>query len=769
MLHGILQDAHNHVRGGIVRRVRTPGDIPDKRLQNNNGAGDSKVLPSFDCATSLYLFYEFVNVALAARCSHDKQLTAFVMDQLDEVATNWHPFQRSFGEETGLGSVWLATGWGIAGLVLAMSVIGEDVPVPLRDKITRLLEREIRLIMDEWSSETPPWFVWKQQYNSNQWALPLAGLALACTYLAEEKNRGAYELAVRGLAQTLAFHAESGDWTEGFHYGVLTCDVLFTAAFILKLGGDDRLAEMSFTKHFGNWITQMHMPGGSVINAYDSVIHWPLTTRGFLLATLLAEDGPSLWAEKNVLKPLPSDLISLLYLNHAAKLSKRSIVPPRHWMHFTAARIFVWRSGWDMRKDWALWARGGSPNDCHAHRDNGQISIYNGTDIILTEAGCMSYSTPGFEECFVLSSAHNVLQTKGLRTQMYTSPDDCAFPAAPRGVKNADNNGGHIMIDGAAAYDDVDVWNRSISWKKDRVVTIQDDVVMKEGHAKLQGEEWFRFHTGATGKIEIRRITDQSHIAAWDGVEIEFEATHPIVVEVILWPNAMHYRARCLVIKGVTAERSLGLCTIVRMKPCVTDCSTTSYAEYARTCQRTMSGRPKPSRFVLLRGEELIEKGIRMGPDRIMTAEYGVFYGANLIKEFEIAETGVYTLGLKYRSSRRAFRKILIDGAVLFDEMRAVELEPTIECALNGLTPSADHWRFKIIGEETEKGGYSLFLAKGRHSLSIMHERANCEIDAVLFFPKGQTVTLAALDSIDGLVKSSGGGHGGSSLTVSVL
>src|SRR5699024_6219743 len=79
--------------------------------------------------------------------------------------------------------------------------------------------------------------------------------------------------------------------------------------------------------------------------------------------------------------------------------------------------------------------------------------------------------------------------------------------------------------------------------------------------------------------------------------------------------------------------------------------------------------------------------------------------------EFEVPEDGLYKLGFRalqnFRTNMTAFRTILIDGEVPFEEMKLFQI------------PYATGWQ-EIIVEDEEEEPYLFYLEKGKHTLEMV-------------------------------------------------
>ena len=93
-------------------------------------------------------------------------------------------------------------------------------------------------------------------------------------------------------------------------------------------------------------------------------------------------------------------------------------------------------------------------------------------------------------------------------------------------------------------------------------MTINDDAVLFE--PKNTGDEWFRWHTGATKLPDISGSGNTWQVA-WNRNQLTLTANRPIRVEAIEWPSALLGKNYTVVIKAGEAGANLQLTTEVTL------------------------------------------------------------------------------------------------------------------------------------------------------------------------------------------------------------
>ncbi|MBN8215155.1 MAG: heparinase II/III family protein [Spirochaetes bacterium] len=568
----IRSKAAEQLPDGIMHRPQCVADIhPPMVLDGRakNAGPHETVFALANADVRLWLDYRLgarlMNLAFCARLGEDPRSQALLLDQLSVVAAEFRPLQRSgwtaYDPNRPLPAegdgVWLATGAGILALVRILDLMGDRVPAPLRADLKRNLRQEIALIVESWEKKIP-WYVKKQTYRSNQWAMPLCGLVYACLYLGDESLRPAYELGVLGLAKTLLAQGEGGSWSEGYSYAAFTLQDVLEVVHAMVRAGDPRLADLPMLRAFDSWFAQMRLTGPYLVNPYDSghglagSHPWP----ALLLGSLITRNPQTRHAVHRgwLGERYSEDWFSLVYL-HLAKDIPEAAATPTH-AFYPAQQLLVWRRAWDHENAMALWIRGGSGNDFHLHDDGGHLSLYRGPEAILVEAGTPDYSTPDFNRLYRGQKGHNILQTPGARCERF--PTEMPAVAVPVRIESLGAEGGRVFIDGRQAYDDVAHWIRRIEWSASGWVILEDEARLTK--TQEAGHEWFRFHTGCHEPLKPTATNDREWVVAWPSARIRILADAPIRVRSVPWPNAvLHPEIQCLLVEAVDSRDQLRL------------------------------------------------------------------------------------------------------------------------------------------------------------------------------------------------------------------
>jgi hypothetical protein len=496
-----------------------------------------------DVNQSALLQQRGVVLAIAAAQTGDPALIAKANDMLRAFAAH-NPLQRpgttltssSMVMPEGGDGVWLATAWGIDGIIGMMSALGDRVPADLQADLEVVLRREVRNICVDWADQRP-WFVRVRAFNSNQWMEPAVALIKACLFLGDPALLPAYNLGVESLAASLAVHGVDGAYLEGFSYAAQSLGTVFDIVDDMRSIGDQRCSEFGFTSNNWRWLMHTVMPGGYVVNCYDSgrsiLPDWgraaPMPHFGIVAA------GSEPDALLNMAWMFPQgrgDLPGLRYASSIAGLgAPASMTLPTH-AYFPSQQVVTWRSEWERPSDsnraLGVWVRGGALLDGHAHRDQGQVSVYAGDRPILIDCGS-DYSNPNQEAMLAAAAGHGIMQVGAL------SPRHKAI-SAPVVVSRLDEQAGSVLVDSTAAYFGVVSCVRTVQWDVSGRVTFGDTVAFREEVAA--GTEVYRFHTASTLPLEISG-SGRSWQVSWEGATMAISADRPIVVEQSEWPDAV--------------------------------------------------------------------------------------------------------------------------------------------------------------------------------------------------------------------------------------
>jgi len=738
------KQAANWSLGEIIRRTYKLADVPKGRLDSRVGAcgpnAELFALAMDDCAVWGMLGRQLIPAALVVRRDGDRAALEYLTKQLGEIAT-WWPIQRPgwtqftatskmTGEHDG---PWLAEGYAMVSLAFTLDILGDRLDAKVRGELRALLQKEIDWIVRAWK-EKIPWYVKAKAYRSNQWALPSAALALACLALGDERNRPAYEFAALNLAKMLAAQGESGSFAEGYAYASMTMDYVMPALWAMDRAGDKRLGQIPFLVKYATWSHQMTLPGKTVVNHSDCGATWVPATPGrhLMLANLVSKSPQDLWAmEHFYLYYNMADPFSIIYKAELAKLpALREPLPASAF--FANMQLAVWRTDWDLENAMALWAKGGTLNDFHIHNDQGQVTVMNGTEPILIDAGSVAYGDPEYDAKFACSAGHNVLQTPTGLKRMHQ------MIRAPLALERSDAQGGALDIDISEAQPEVKSWKRRVEWAAQGRVRVADEAELFQG--KAAGDEWFRWHTGA---LAAPMITGEGKAwqVAWGSNRLALEADRKISVEALPWRSALLKSNFVVVVKAGEAGDHLRLQSTVSFprrlsRPLK---ALPNYGEYLKGRTPGASGKP-----ILLQGESMVTPG---GGMRAVTTKVGAktaitgwdAMGSRLETTVEIPAEGWYYVGIKYCAASLALRAVEIDGQVPFAEADRLSLSATLpHPTSDGFANNADDWSFVLLGARADRPGLLFKLAKGTHRIAFINRANACNVDYFALVPEGQ-------------------------------
>ncbi len=522
-----------------------------------------------DVNQSALLQQRGVVLAIAAAQTGDPALVARANEML-RAFVGHNPLQRSGTTLTssamvmpvGGDGVWLATAWGIDGIVGMMSALGDRVPADLRADLELLLRREVRNICVDWADQRP-WFVRVRAFNSNQWMEPAVALIRACLFLGDPELLPAYNLGVESLAASLAVHGSDGAYLEGFSYAAQSLGTVFEIVDDMRSIGDQRCSDFGFTANNWRWLMHTVMPGGYVVNCYDSgrsvLPDWGRAAPMPHFGVVAMGSEPE--AMQNMAWMFPQgrgDLPGLRYASAVAGMSGQASMTLPTSAYFPSQQVVTWRSAWERPAEtsraFGVWVRGGALLDGHAHRDQGQVSVYAGERPILIDCGS-DYSHPNQEAMLAAAAGHGIMQVGAL------SPRHKAI-AAPMVVSRLDDQAGSVLVDSTAAYAGVVSCVRTVQWDVSGRVNFGDTVAFRDEVAA--GTEVYRFHTGSALPLEISG-GGTSWQVAWEGATMSISADRAIVVEQSEWPDAllpgkMH---RVIMIRSVDALDSMAMTSVL--------------------------------------------------------------------------------------------------------------------------------------------------------------------------------------------------------------
>ncbi len=540
VLGSVLATGRSLPKKPITRRVYRLDDIPEKDRDKRGNTRDENAEPfclaKHDLLETTRVQNRLPYLALTVRATSDPSCLDCLVEQLREMTT-WHPMQRPGWSLRELGKTmppsgdgnWLATGHGMWCIVETLAMVGDHLPPELVADLKELVRKEMDGILDDWQTKRPWFMKGEGSPESNQWAAPFSALVYGALCLEDEQYRDAYELGVRSLVRTAQAMGVDGSCPEGPEYAGRTTEALFRAAWAAARAGDRRLAEQPFVARFNDWYLHMFMPGGYMVNAYDSRRYKSGSSAPlpFVLASLLATDAESAWVAGHLFEHWPKNALGLAFAHHMSS-GGASPTAPVPYGFFPAGQTLTWRSGWDQDTAMGLWVRGASKSDGHAHRDTGHLSLYNGPDLILIDCARGRYDSPltvpgGARE----AGGHNVLQVDALPLKAH-----CEAPIA---VSRLERDGGDITVDATAAYENLRSWKRRIVWSSDGQVDVHDAVAF-DGAPRPQRTECFRYHLGSETPVSISGAATE-WAATWDSVLVSFSCDVPIIVEQTQMPD----------------------------------------------------------------------------------------------------------------------------------------------------------------------------------------------------------------------------------------
>lgn len=489
-----------------------------------------------DCDQAQFLQKEVLILAAAARYTNRPDLLARCIEILAETVRHV-PLQRpgytlKSAEDRlppGGDGVWLATSWGINGIVRITEMLGDCLPPALRGDLRQQVRSELERIYQDWKDERP-WFVKVKAVTSNQWVEPSVALIQGAGMLESNEARRYYELGVKNLQLTLAALGPDGAWPEGTSYAEQTAGRLLDAVMLTRGRGDGRLGQYGYVTNAWRWMLHMRMPRHWLVNFGDCstgvVPPWFRDTPSPALASaaLATTDRRAIGLTKAFVPKGGSELHSLSFFT----ISKAVPTIPKEELstheYFPSQAVVCWRSSWDNARALGIWVKGGTAAELHGHRDQGGLGIYRGNQAILIDCGRSGYGDTQYERV-ALASGHSVLQ-------IGASQDLSRGCSAPMAVRRLDAGGGEVTVDAGDCYQTGTIWRRRVAWEMDGLVTVVDSATLP---TPTSGE-WFRFHTGSRTPLDIRNERDLWMIR-WPGATITIEADQKIAVSQVLWPD----------------------------------------------------------------------------------------------------------------------------------------------------------------------------------------------------------------------------------------
>jgi len=562
-------DPRMYVRPATVAEIHP--DQYDTRADNAGANRDIVALAFADANQSSLLRRMGALLAVSAARSNDAARIARANEMLSAFLGHV-PLQRpgrtlaSPGVEMPAGGdgVWLATVWGMEGIMDMMSALGDRIPAELRAELELLLRREVRNICVDWADERP-WFVRVGAANSNQWIELAAILIKASLFLKDESLLPAYELGVESLSASLAKHGTDGAYLEGFSYGGATLGIIFDVVAEMQFNGDNRCAAAPFTENSWKWLLHNVMPGQQLVNCFDSgwsmLPTWgraaPMPHIGIVAEASGADALSSCaWMFPNGRGDLPG--VRYLGALPGVQSTPRMMLPTH--AYFPSQQLVTWRSAWERPTDpqsaLGIWVRGGALGEDHGHRDQGQVSVYMGDRPILIDCGS-DYYNPNQETMLATAAGHGIMQVGALSPRYKPM-------SSPITLNRLDEQAGALSVDSTAAYTGVVFCKRTVQWDVSGRVNFGDTVAFRD--EVPAGTEVYRFHTGSTLPLEISG-SGTSWQVGWEGATMAISADRAIAVGQAEWPDAvlpgkLH---RVITIRSVDALESMAMTSVLEV------------------------------------------------------------------------------------------------------------------------------------------------------------------------------------------------------------
>ena len=552
-----------------------PPDMVDSIALKSKKNRDIRALALFDCTQTRFLFDDVVRLALAARFTGNIQYLNKTIEILHEVV-KYKPFQRpgwSLGDDDrtlppeGDGPN-MATAWGIFAVVDILYILEDSIPKELKEQLKNNLREEIYGVVKGWANKLP-WYVQSRAVMTNQWTDPTTGLIKACLYLGESEFISAYNLGVENIAASLNASAGDGAFLEGVTYAQMSAGEMISVVDNIRLTGDRRLDKYPFVTKFWEWLLQMQMPGGFMVNCGDSnmgklppySIKQPLSS---MIDAVFASGNPS--ALETLKFAFPDSDETLSGLKYAAATS--NVLSPIKWnlplfAFFPSQQLLVWRSNYQPPREQqtalGIWIKGGSLGErSHGHRDQGQVSMYFGNRVILMDCGTpQDYGNSDLETRFTPAAGHNIMQVGEVQPRVQAVD-------APLEIIKINENGGSVQLDLKNVYVSVIKCIRQIKWDLLGRMIINDLAEWKQ--PVLVGTEIYRFHTGSHVPAVISGTKNDWKVV-WSGATMWLNSDEPISVDQEIWPDHVEepFKHQVIIIRvnGLTNKINLKTTVLV--------------------------------------------------------------------------------------------------------------------------------------------------------------------------------------------------------------
>lgn len=555
-----------------------PSDKVDSIALKAGRNREARALAMSDCTQTQWLLQRAIPLAIAARYTGRDDLTAAAIAILQQVST-WIPLQRpgwSLMDDSAVLPTQgdgpnMATAWGVSAVVDMLDVLQQRVPSELRDRLVANLRGEVDGIVRGWADELP-WYVRSRAVMSNQWVDPSVALVKACLFIQDPALLPYYNFGVENVAQTLAASREDGAFLEGVTYAQMSGGSVCAIVRAIAANGDDRCDRYPFVQRFWFWLLQMQMPGAALVNCCDSKMaslpSWarqsPLSS--MVDAALVTKDPAALSALRWAFPVGNSTVSGIEYAVRCARAKDSPRWNLQSHAMFPSQQLVVWRSEYERPSDpqraWGLWIKGGTLEErSHGHRDQGQVSVYQGDAAVLLDCGDPpDYGDPDLEMRFATAAGHSIMQIGEIRPRV-TAVD------APLQVRRLDDEGGSVQVDTSRAYSSTKSCIREVRWDRvSRRVEIVDLVhFLKPVDA---GSEVYRFHTGSAAPVSLEGGPLRWE-ARWPGASMFIEADVPVRIDQVDWPDGTRapFHHAALRIRAVGPLERLQLKSTLTLEP----------------------------------------------------------------------------------------------------------------------------------------------------------------------------------------------------------
>ena len=513
--------------------ARVQDTLPDRR--------EAFALAQVDCTQTSWLARSGVILAVVARDTQDPARIAQVNAILDAFTT-FVPLQRPGAElydpnvpvVAGGEGVWLATAWGIRGIVTMSSVMGDLVPTELRERIQKQIRDEVRRICEDWRDKRG-WFARVRAVGSNQWIEVNLALIEATLFLGDPNLLPAYNLGVENLVASLKVNGSAGEFLEGFAYAQATMGMVHEVIGDMREIGDTRASGTPFAKNNWRWFAQMHMPGAMVVNCSDNRQSFlpdycfTVPYSSFAEAAMASGEDDAV-ATMRFFYPSPKSIGSLDALRYADYLASSS-VPAQARLplaaYFPALQLVMWRTAFEPieapQTALALWLKGGTTVEGHGRREQGHLSIHCGNRVVMSNCGTTEYGSAEYTLGYAGTGGSNVMQIGGV--------DPTSRPVdVPMFIHALDAAGGDIDIDMSTAYVGANC-QRNVTWSTTATTgtfKITDQVGLSQTAGR--GSEFYRFHTGSIDPVTIAGSGTRWTVT-WPGTSVSIESDSPIEID----------------------------------------------------------------------------------------------------------------------------------------------------------------------------------------------------------------------------------------------